>query len=172
MHRFITQHTNFVTGLLLTYLSEKKDPKRSNPSKTVDFLLRSRQYPNLTKLFRRKEGSNRGNMRLGEFVRILLSLKHEAVLHHFAHAYDTIVAEVQRVTFAQVKGRKSRFAFVEKVTQKLRQRATNIDEVLREMLSLEEGSDNAIVLLRTSVYCLLAERFAFHTNELWPIAFP
>lgn len=105
-------------------------------------------------------------------MRILLSLKHDAVRHEFAQIYDSIVAEVRSVTFAEVKGRRDRFAFVEGVTAKLRQIAAEIDDALRGMLSLDEGGENATSLIRTSVYCLLAERFAFHTNELWPVAFP
>jgi hypothetical protein len=42
--------------------------------------------------------------------------------------------------------------------------------VLAEMLELEK-SDDGILLLRATVYCFLAERFDFHTNEFWPIAF-
>lgn len=105
-------------------------------------------------------------------MRILLCLKHDAIRHEFAQVYDSIVAEIRSITFAEVKGRRERFAFVERVTEGLRQSAAEIDDALRGMLSLEAGGENATALIRTSVYCLLAERFAFHTNELWPIAFP
>ena len=133
--------------------------------------LSSRKYPRLLELFGVKGSFSEGSARLREFVRIMLSLKHPAILHEFAAAYDAIIAEIVNVSFAEVKGEQSRFAIVDKITKKLRSNAAEIDRVLREMLSLSDGDGDAISVLRAAVYCFLAEKFAFHTNELWAEAF-
>jgi hypothetical protein len=122
-------------------------------------------------LFEKEGKSSEGRTRLREFVRIMLSLKHPTILHEFAAAYDAIIAEIDAVSFAEVKGERSRFAIVDKITQKLRANAAEIDRVLREMLSLSEGEGDVIFVLRATVYCFLAEKFVFHTNELWAEAF-
>jgi hypothetical protein len=88
-----SDHTKFVTGLLFTCLrGNNKGNSKNKPVEAVNSLIKSQKYPNLTRLFRRKEEIDEGDARLGEFIRILLSLKHDAVLHEFAHVYDTIVA--------------------------------------------------------------------------------
>jgi hypothetical protein len=140
----------------------------------IDFLkiiAESEKYPHLKVLFDVTVDTSSDLLRLKEFVRIMLDLKHHSIVKEFLDIYDTIVGEIVKVEFINVKKPSDRFSIIESIFKKVEKYICRINDYFINTYDMKDDALEIGRLFRVTAYCFLAELHNFNENEFYCDAF-
>ena len=165
--------------------SDKKKPKKKinlkfesgflavadEPSDDVLVMNLAKDYESLNWLFNCQQ-LNENCVALRDFIKILLELKHSALVREFCHIYNIGVRALKEVKFDEVVKEEQRFQWLQSVQDSI---LAFMSENKGEFKYMEEFMKRAPMetkkLILVEVYCLLAEKFNFNINEFYCEAF-